>query len=316
MKAVITSCCQIWDAIDDGTIYSCPSLLSSFIVISYADLKKYKFHYWFAFPALHSDPSWVPLKDRNAKTRLKSADARGTATELPSTENSTLAESVQEWARGVDSRQRGFFLAQRIRAHEDHAVSWKIAPLSSYEDGFFKGAKFEDCFTCFADPSNYEESPGWMLRNLLVLVKRRWRLTKVQILRYCHGLSQRDRGRSIAITLGMKESPLVESPANDNEMPKVTGWERNPAGKLAGRVVDLTEYLDPKRYSGIKTNVFEQTLILLLLQRLADQSVDLNLKLMKWRISPNLDLEKIKDTKCLLLGAGTLGSYVARNLMV
>ena len=50
--------------------------------------------------------------------------------------------------------------------------------------------------------------------------------------------------------------------------------------------------------------------------RLADQSVDLNLKLMKWRISPTLDLDKIKHTKCLLLGAGTLGSYVARNLMV
>lgn len=50
--------------------------------------------------------------------------------------------------------------------------------------------------------------------------------------------------------------------------------------------------------------------------RLADQSVDLNLKLMKWRISPNLNLENIKNTKCLLLGAGTLGSYVARNLLV
>lgn len=51
------------------------------------------------------------------------------------------------------------------------------------------------------------------------------------------------------------------------------------------------------------------------LARLADQSVDLNLKLMKWRISPGLDLEKIKRTKCLLLGAGTLGSYIARNLL-
>lgn len=50
--------------------------------------------------------------------------------------------------------------------------------------------------------------------------------------------------------------------------------------------------------------------------RLADQSVDLNLKLMKWRIAPNLDLDKIKNTKCLLLGSGTLGSYVARNLLV
>lgn len=50
--------------------------------------------------------------------------------------------------------------------------------------------------------------------------------------------------------------------------------------------------------------------------RLADQAVDLNLKLIKWRIAPNLDLDTIKNNACLLLGAGTLGSYVARNLMV
>ena len=37
---------------------------------------------------------------------------------------------------------------------------------------------------------------------------------------------------------------------------------------------------------------------------------------MKWRIAPNLDLDIVKNTKCLLLGSGTLGSYVARNLLV
>ncbi|KAL4768358.1 hypothetical protein BDW60DRAFT_197636 [Aspergillus nidulans var. acristatus] len=276
----------IWDAINNGTIYSCPSLLSAFIILSYADLKKYKFHYWFAFPALHSDPSWIPLEEG-----CEGAQAH----RLPSVESSALARSVQEWARVVDAPQRGFFLARRVRVPDDDTVSWRIAPLSSYEDGFFKDAEFTDCFTCFVDPSNYEEAPGWMLRNLLVLVKRRWGLTKVQILRYRDGLSPRDCGRSIVVTLGLKTSQLPDGGAKDDHMPKVTGWERSPSGKLTGRIVDLTEHLDPKR--------------------LADQSVDLNLKLMKWRISPNLDLEKIQGTKCLLLGAGTLGSYVARNLM-
>lgn len=75
----------------------------------------------------------------------------------------------------------------------------------------------------------------------------------------------------------------------------MVGWERNASGKLAPKMADLGPLMDPNR--------------------LADQAVDLNLKLMRWRILPEINLERIRTTKCLLLGAGTLGCYVARSLL-
>jgi ubiquitin-like modifier-activating enzyme ATG7 len=261
-------------------------------------LKKYKFTYHFAFPALHSDPPWKLVQE-------------GGPQKLRPDETTLLVESVNTWKYSVDSRQHGFFLAKRVRIianrHDNHKDSerpqtpksplaedigfkWVVGSISSFKHGFFDKAKKEDQYIAFTDPSNYPLNPGWMLRNYLVLIRQLWQLNDVQILCYRDTHSQRDVPNSIILhvqtTPGL--SPLVD-------MPKVTGWERNNRNQLTSKTVDLAAYMDPTR--------------------LADQAVDLNLKLIKWRISPSIDLDIIKKTSCLLLGAGTLGSYVARNLM-
>ncbi|KAK6055998.1 putative E1-like protein-activating enzyme Gsa7p/Apg7p [Cooperia oncophora] len=46
-----------------------------------------------------------------------------------------------------------------------------------------------------------------------------------------------------------------------------------------------------------------------------EQSVELNLSLMKWRLVPEMKLERYTSLKVLIFGAGTLGSNIARCLM-
>lgn len=307
----------VWDAIQDGTIYSCPSLLASFSAICFADLKKYKFTYQFAFPALHSDPTWrLVSPDDSIENAIRRLDSKGTA---------SLVDTVQTWKYGVDIRQHGFFLAKRIRVdspeweeseepedgnlfrpktpttpiHEELGYKWVVGPLAAFQEGFFSRANEDDRFVCFADPSTFAVNPAWMLRNLLILVRHRWHLDQVQVLCYRDTHARRDQPNSLIMTLQSAEPVFGDrqdaTTTRIPTLPKITGWEKNETGKGISRTVDLAAYLDPTR--------------------LADQAVDLNLKLIKWRISPSLDLDVIKNTSCLLLGAGTLGSYVARNLM-
>jgi len=76
---------------------------------------------------------------------------------------------------------------------------------------------------------------------------------------------------------------------------KAVGWELNVRNKPGPRWVNLRPLLDSTH--------------------LAIQAADLNLKLMKWRMLPNLDVERLNSTKVLMIGAGTLGCNVARTLL-
>jgi ubiquitin-like modifier-activating enzyme ATG7 len=168
----------------------------------------------------------------------------------------------------------------------------EIAPVESYST-FFANVPPAEQTIGFVDPSASPTSPGWPLRNLLAYLHALYPATTTSLRILCW----RDTEVPATPTGWKSRVGVVHvAPPAGGVRPGAVGWEKTPQGKLAPRVADLAPMMDPKR--------------------LADQAVDLNLKLMRWRILPALDLEKISSTRCLLLGAGTLGCYVARTLMV
>jgi ubiquitin-like modifier-activating enzyme ATG7 len=156
--------------------------------------------------------------------------------------------------------------------------------LTEYEARTRAGAKPR---LAFADACCAMTHPGWTLRNLAVLASARWGASALDV------VCVRARKGRVAAEACVKFT--MSFPKFDVETMKVVGWERNARGKMGPRTVDLGASMDPNQ--------------------LASQAVDLNLKLMRWRLLPELDQEKLAATKCLLIGAGTLGCAVARTLM-
>ncbi|XP_033373366.1 ubiquitin-like modifier-activating enzyme ATG7 isoform X4 [Parus major] len=173
--------------------------------------------------------------------------------------------------------------------YHDNSV---IVSLLKKWDGFFQDQGRKVTVGVY-DPCNLSQYPGWPLRNFLILAAHKWGsiLQRVEVLCFRDRTMQgmRDITHSIIFEIKLPETPLGP------DCPKAVGWEKNQKGGMGPRMVNLSECMDPKR--------------------LAESSVDLNLKLMCWRLVPTLDLEKIVAAKCLLLGAGTLGCSVARTLM-
>ncbi|KAG2012312.1 autophagy protein 7, variant 2 [Coprinopsis cinerea AmutBmut pab1-1] len=240
--------------------------LTRFFLISFADLKKYKYYYWFGFPAFVAKPAW-----EIGSEGWKSAKERFSADQLSSID--------------AQIKDRPFFLVAGTPNGD-----YTVGNVEDYET-FFKGVAKENRIIGFIDPSADPANPGWPLRNLLAYLRALHpeSTSELTVLRW------RDTQNSKLGVVTLNVEGASNATPSVDERPSAVGWERNPQGKLGARLADLGPMMDPTR--------------------LAAQAVDLNLKLMRWRILPQLDLEKVRDTKCLLLGAGTLGCYVARGLM-
>lgn len=214
-----------------------------FHLLTFSDLKKYKFYYWLAFPVLHSQ--WY-------------------VTERIS--NNEYEFQIEEF---IKTNYVQFF---QIRPENGDEMVM-VDSITSQDEGTFV---FVD--SCISPDDN----PLIQLKNYLYFLAIKG-YKSVSLLVY------RNNGKSYLLKLTL--DPTFRA----LETPKVTGWERTIQGKLGPKLADLGSLINPKE--------------------LASQAVDLNLKLMKWRIAPELNLDIMKSQKVLLLGAGTLGSYVSRALM-
>uniref|UniRef100_A0A060T8J7 Ubiquitin-like modifier-activating enzyme ATG7 n=1 Tax=Blastobotrys adeninivorans TaxID=409370 RepID=A0A060T8J7_BLAAD len=258
----------ILSAINDRSALEDPSVLTKFTIAAFSDLKKYKFYYWFAFPAIQG----VSLSVNEVSA-------------VPKAEAKELSLAVDSWRQGASANQWGFFLLRKVNDED-----WQAASLSECAD--WKG----EVIVGFSDPSTISGVPGWPLRNFIALLAALG-CERVQILCLRDHLNlidkypaEQERGRSLWISV-----TIDQTNTQWKDQPSFVGWERNSNEKLAPKVSDLGSLINPNQ--------------------LADQAVDLNLRLMKWRIAPSIDLDVVQQTKCLILGAGTLGSYVGRGLL-
>lgn len=299
-------------SMEDEDVMLCQTL-NQFFCLCHLDLKQHKVVYWFAFPALvpmtgrsicykHGDHLQVPL------------DQLWNANEMES-----FQRAVYDFRIEMLDRVMGhipFFMLLLVHTDGDH--SFRCLPLSKKNfDALSVGEKSNVSFV-FLDPTSSLENTGtttlpigWTLRNLIAYLTLKLKITGVvNIISFRPSVTRRldrsnmspfvkdDYDSSLMLYIQLPEPQDYIWPIKDGSKTppyNCMGWELNTRGKPGPRSVNLAPLLSPAH--------------------LAKQATDLNLKLMKWRMIPNLDLNLLSNMNVLLLGAGTLGCSVSRILL-
>ena len=297
--------------------------LTQVVLLTYCDLKQHKVLYWFGFPtlALRSGiriplGSWQQVSNNTLPQaihhmRIKCQDQ---------TTNDDDNDSIT--SGGLPP----YFLG-RLN-NETHKVIGDYLPLSkdSYQQvqGQITDGDSSQLVFGFFDPTastdrDQSQIPllGWPMRNLIAYLCFHLDLggQTVSILSYRPKVLRRilldtppqDQQQqqhhgdhdSLLLTVQLPNKQDYDWAATQEETAtpqyKVVGWELNARSKPGPRWVNLRPLLDTKH--------------------LAIQAADLNLKLMKWRMIPDLRVNQLQQTKVLIIGAGTLGCSVARVLL-
>ena len=255
----------------------------SFVLLVHADVKKHKYIYWFGFPA------WTYP---DAKQTTTVSFARN----LSSDEKQQLSGLIETKVSNKNLNQS--VLAPIYVLHKNEL--WCFGDDNENIKTMTSKASWEkyDTKLLFLDPSASEKHPGWPLRVFLDILNKRYNFDVLKMKVLCV------RGDIVGSNTGHGSGTMPSSIVLDLNLvdPKISrtvattflGWELNSKNRAMPRLADLGASMDPSH--------------------LAMSSADLNVKLMRWRMLPNLNTDEISKLKCLLLGAGTFDQFYMHSI--
>lgn len=288
-------------------ITSLTRILSRFLLLTFADLKTHKYAHWFCFPALTFDALRIlaPTPDEESEANFALADrwtdvtARNFLAQYATFARENPVPS--DGSDGVSSGTSEIYFAV-VQEGDD---SLRVVSLDAGLDLLSDSSSTARVYLAFIDSCPLPSHMGWPARNLLTYASLRGVSGRVDLLAFRDVDLARRSADDATFTVSTSQlasrvfgvAVQVSSPASvlRTQVPRAVGWEKNKSGKSAPRTLDLGAMMDPLQ--------------------LTEASVDLNLKLMRWRALPELDLALLARSRCLLLGAGTLGCNVSRALL-
>ena len=264
-------------------------MMQSFILYTFVDLKKHIFHYILAFPTIKMEP----------KPLLSSFDFFTLNINNGEVASSKSMDKLHHVYTSLDHycKCNGLYSLNEpllVQTKDDLDSLACILPLTiDHLCEYVKNSRNITMYCPNFIQSKMDQTLPVYVENLISLCRIytsniAFTMTLFMLRPDMHGLHEYNIAVPASNWVKLASKQPIEDILNNS---KVTGW-------VSKKIHSIN--LQP----------------LLSVESIANQSAMLNVELMKWRMLPELDLSKLKSLKALLIGSGTLGCHISRQLLM
>ncbi|KAM0684141.1 Autophagy protein 7 [Mitosporidium daphniae] len=297
-KSALSSVSKIvWEQMSISSIQQGdPFYLLSFVLFVYADLKAFNYKYSYVFPAFFSPKILLNHSLSHSTNFILNAHKVPIFFCATSSSDNKLEQQQPE---------PDLFTLHPL----SYSHSCEFAKKCANFDSFFFGIR-NDVFIPFKKQAS-SFLLSWPIRNYIILLYKLFRIKEFRILPlyqsdlyevFHENGAQKIKFHASAnmnecfVHVSFSEFPCTDfSAKNPEDLFALTGWQTESNGLVKEFAVNFSDYCNP--------------------MDILKSSLSLNLNLMKWRVLPDLNLERLSSQRVLICGAGTLGCNIARALL-